>query len=515
MDAARPREREGYVEDVACAIAAVLRRRPVVSATVLIAGIAGIAVTMGNWYGLDPALFRACVSSAAFLAGAALGGTRLSARRIWTRGTWAAVATAVVLVVDAVLFRSTMEDDGVAPSIKLVSFLGLVFFLGFGLRNRVAIVCAAGFGAMTVVPSVVAAVGGQQWATYPVEPALFAGWLAVLVMLLVARRGRWGLVLPFAVVLVLWHEAIAWEYWRVRDISTKDSVGFAEIFVLAGVSLLLPVIAGRVAAALRRDDDRDAGARLVVRLQRDPWRTAVVAVLVATAFLESVEWPSTASLLVVVAGMACVAHCVAGPSLAALAPWTAAAAISVPLSLAFQARLKDRFFELTVLPEALIIAYVPLVIGAVVGGTRTLRWPWWGWVALAVAWMMMVFNVGGSVWTADWTLGADLVRDAAWCVVVSLLVHAVATSAVPARVVLAASAAVSFSAIDGFYGIHALVPGWFRDSPIVPALLAGPAAAMLALAARRVRSMTALPEDHPSFELPAARARGLVPAPNP
>src|SRR5262245_21494758 len=101
MDAARPGRREGYVEDVAGAVAAVLRRRPVVSAAVL---VAGIAVTATDWFSLDPALFRALVTSAAFLAGATLSGLNPFERRDWTADRWSVAALAVVAVIDVALF---------------------------------------------------------------------------------------------------------------------------------------------------------------------------------------------------------------------------------------------------------------------------------------------------------------------------------------------------------------------------------------------------------------------------
>src|SRR5262245_3085587 len=110
MDAAAPREREGYVEDVARAVAAVLRRRPVVSAAVL---GAGIAITATDWFWLDPALFRAWVTSAAFLAGGALGGSRPVLRGAGTTGRWVVAAMAVLVVVDVLLVRSAGGADGV------------------------------------------------------------------------------------------------------------------------------------------------------------------------------------------------------------------------------------------------------------------------------------------------------------------------------------------------------------------------------------------------------------------
>ena len=511
MDAARPREREGYVEDVACAVAAVLRRLPFVSAALL---VAGIAVTTTNWFWLDPALFRAWITSAAFLAGAALATRSTAAQLRWSVGVSGVAVAMVVVAADVVLFRASSADDGVTTTIKLLAFLGLTFLIGFGLRDRIAVACAAAFAALTLVPGMLSAAAGGEFPTEPREPALYAGWAALLLMLLAARRGRWVLALPFAIGLVLWHESVGWDVWGLKNLSTKDHVGFTEIFVTAAASVLLPVVAGRAAAVLARGEDRDGVARLVVRIQRDPWRTALVAVLVATAFVRSTESMSIADLIVVAAAMALLAHCSAGPVHIALAPWAAASVISVPLSFALQARLKDRYFELTVLPEALLVLYVPLVLGAVVAGARTRRWPWWGWAVLAVVLTVEAINLISGVRPDAWCDEAACIWAAAWCLVVSFLFHATATSAVPAWLVLAASPFISLLVNDAFYGATL---GWssIERSRNVASLLAGPAAALLALAARKVRSMTALPADHTSFELSAARAPALVPAPNP
>jgi hypothetical protein len=517
MDAARKRADEGYVEDVARAVAAMLRRRPVVSATALVAGIAGIAVTMGDWLWLDPSLFRAWVTSAAFLAGAALGAPRPIARRAWTTRRWAVMVVWGVAVTALALFWTADRGHGVPESIKLFVFLVFAFLLGFGLRNPIADACAAGLAAATVFPAAISTEVGGPFPHRSGDPALYAGWLAVFAMLFVARRGRWTLALPIAIGLILWHESVAWDFWSLRNLTTKDQVGFAEIFLVAAASVLMPVIAGRAAAALSRNESGDAPARLVVRIQRDPWRTALVAVLVGTAFFRAIGTPSPECMFVVVGGMACLAHCAVGTSFAALAPWTAAAALSVPLSVAFQEPLWPHSVKLTVLPEALVVLYVPLVLGALVARRRTRGWPWWGWAAVAWAWTLMLLHEAQVVSPSYWHGGESLARDATSCVVISLLVHAVATSAVPARIVLAASPVVSFLVMEAFHCVwmRALGQGGLRWSSLLPALVAGPAAALLALAARRVRSMTAVPEDHASFELAAARTGSLVPAPNP
>ena len=111
MDAERKRADEGYVEDVARAVAAMLRRRPVVSATAL---VAGIAVTKGDWFWLDPALFRAWVTSAAFLAGAALGASRPFTPRAWTMHRSGIAAAAVVSAAEVVIIwaRVSMTSLG-------------------------------------------------------------------------------------------------------------------------------------------------------------------------------------------------------------------------------------------------------------------------------------------------------------------------------------------------------------------------------------------------------------------
>ena len=476
-----------------------------------VALIAGIALTVTDWFWLDPALFRACVTSAAFLAGAALGRARPFARRARTASRWIAAAAAVVAVTDVVLFRITADRDAVPAPVKLAALLGLAFLLGFGLRNRVADACAAGLAATTLVPFAVVGLTGRPFETDPDELPLYAGWLALLAVLLIARRGRWLPALPFAIALVLWHESVHWDFWSIVNLTTQDQAGFAEIFLLAAASVFLPVIAGRAAAALARDECRDGAARLVVRVQRDPWRTSLVGALIATAFLQSIGSMSTANLIVLAAGAACLAHCAAGRSFGALAPWTAAAAVSVPLSVAFQQRLNARFFTLTVLPEALIVLYVPLVVGAVVAGTRALRWPSSVLAAVLICETAAFVSMQSIIWPGDWSDGTHLIWALSWCAVVSLLVHAVATSDVSTQVVLAASPIVSLLVSEAFYGTREACSGWIPHAAVVPSLLAGPAAALLGLAARRVRSMTAVPADHPSFELAALRQRASNP----
>lgn len=507
MDAAPPRTQQGYIEDVARAIAAGMRRRPIAAA---IAFGAVIVVTSLHWIPLDPTQFDCLVAAASFLAGAAVAVSRKSPRRPWAaRRVVVTLLAVAVVAATAWLYASLgLTPDTARRATVLLCVVGWSFLLAVGPSDRVLLLGVAGLIALTVFEAGLLSVErrGSDLA------ALHVGWVTSVTMLLLARSGRWRLALPCAIAAMLWRESVLWDIWGRRSLIAGNEVRLVEILVLAGASVLLPVVAGRAAAALERGDDGDATARLVVRIQRHPWTTALVAVLLGAALFHSGGTSSPARLLVAVAGMSCLAHCAAGASFAALAPWAAAALLSLPLTRSLARWYWLYRFESVVLPEALIVLYVPVAVGAVVANARSVRWPWWGCAVALAGEAIGIFLVANDAWPIARRLGDDLALATTWCVVVSLLVHAVATSAVSARTALAVSPVASFVVIVVYYGFSDFRFGW---SGVVPVVVAGPVAALLALAARRIRSMTALPEDHASFELGAARARALVPASSP
>src|SRR5262245_26594304 len=205
MESAGRRAQEGYVEDVARAIAGVLRRHPVVSATVLGASIAGLLISPR----FTPSFVLAWTVSAAFVAGAALG---VRAPAAFGTPARARVAAALLAVAGGALAGYFIDAfDTYAPRVWIarLAAAGFAFFFGFGLRDALTTACAAGLAAVTLVPNVVTGALGMQRG--PHGTAVYAGWVAVVAMLIVARRGRWMLALPFAIAAVCWRDwALMW-----------------------------------------------------------------------------------------------------------------------------------------------------------------------------------------------------------------------------------------------------------------------------------------------------------------
>ncbi len=492
----------GYIDDVAGAVASVARRRPIATAMVL---AASIAVVLTGERGIDPSLFLAWIVAPAFVAGATLAGTHRAERWTWTVDRCVLVG----LLVGSLVGLRALASGGVDPWVARLAVAGVSFQLGAATRNFLAVGCATALGVLTLSPTALVAMSGRSTDQATGGPALYAGYLGVIGLMLAARHGRWLALMPLAMLAAVWRESAIWGIWSLRNPSLKDVAWFSVILLLAMFSVVLPIVAGRAAAALATPASGDPFSRLIVRFQRDRWWTALIAFGIGTALFRS-AWngPEQGDLVIASAAVIFVQNACFGPSFAlgSLAPWVAASALCVPLSMSYCAPLRSHSFELTVWPEAVVALYVPLVVGLVAARARSMRFPWWGWLTIAGVAVVAVANVDRRLRSALHPDG--LGGDITWCAAVALLVHAVATSQVSARLVLALSPIASFLVIDAFYAIRGFVSDeyGFVPSPILPALAAGPVAALLALGARRVRSMTAVPEDHPSLELAAARA---------
>jgi hypothetical protein len=260
-------------------------------------------------------------------------------------------------------------------------------------------------------------------------------------------------------------------------------------------------------AGLRRPGGNSSDA-IVVACQRHPW-------IASAALCLGVGGAATAGLLgapdrtrvhdvlallpLVTASFASVGHIGRGARATAdrLAPWLAANAVALSAAMVLSSARVWRASFTGMLTFTLIVAVWPLASAALLPGTppgdetpvAAVAFPA-AIVVLPPASALLLARGGPEFVEGAWAIAAWL------CVLlIPLAVHALVRSRMPTRLLLALSLACGAA-------WEVLHPGE-RRTGIVSALLA-PAAALavglLVVAARRARSMTAVPVDHPIVE---------------
>jgi hypothetical protein len=291
----------------------------------------------------------------------------------------------------------------------------------------------------------------------------------------------------------------ALQYFVVRDIA----LAFHDYVPTIAAAALLPAtyIAGALAAELADGAAADDGARLVVVVQRHPWRTSLLlagAVVGLTGpwtwrwypLHSPFDWMTTLTLLACV--VAFIAHAGRGgrSSSDRLAPWLVAnlAAIATAMTIS-SSPFSRNSFELNLLGAA-AFAIWPLMAGALMPGSppgdelpvaaRVLP-------AVMVLFAPIAAAIGRSA--EYWTFSAF-----ACLPVAAIAFHAVVRSRLR-------SATIVGLALCCGCAWQILQPEGRRFRDAESSALLGPVvwtlAGLLVIAARRARSMTAVPLDHP------------------
>jgi hypothetical protein len=289
------------------------------------------------------------------------------------------------------------------------------------------------------------------------------------------------------------------------DRSTASQMGPAALaLALAAAGIAAAWTLGRVARRLDADDAADGGVRLVVALQRHPWRVSIAAA-VAIGFLAAVStgWlphlagfhvfdadlesevvlPWLQATVVAISFVAQIGRGARDP-LQRFAPWLAMNVLAVGAALAM-AQSPDRLAGPLMLCLALVVW--PLVVELFVSARPVAR------ETPLVALGLCVLTVASEAAAATDRLPILFLFTLA---ILPLAFQTLARTNIDGRPIfvggLAAGALVAAAALTS------TVPSWRRHAPVPWAYAAvWPFAAVLVLAARRARSMTAIPRDHP------------------
>jgi hypothetical protein len=478
-------------------------------------------MTNGHPTRLDEELVAAVVSAAAS-SPAIVGGTLAASALALGDGLWAVAASwsagallrrergvapvvaqgLVLAIVFALMDSAPFEPRRLPWTPALAAYAATAFFVGwapprFPVRDGLIALGAAG---------AIAAFAVSQGAPRPLDQAVCGvGGLAVTWL---ARLGRRTPAVAAAGVLVAARCALGSE---------------APLHVLAAASLAGAgaVLAGEFAAALDEDVAADDGARLVILCRSTPWPTSfLVAAAAAWPAAKVVEalcpydarvqvfamWirhesatsiPVVPMSLVVAAGAGFLLHAGRGgrSTWDRLAPWCAAGVTAFGVAAWLVA---DRRVGAADGASALglcgCLLLWPLAAGVLLSDVSTPSLV--GALASASA-----AGVALLPWIAERVAPIDAWRTAAFAtlIVAPPAFHAAVRARVGAPVILAAAAAAAL--VQGSIAPDVLVDDRFlfaRRDGVWPAcvgawLLAG----VLVLAARRCRSMTAVPRDHP------------------
>jgi hypothetical protein len=333
---------------------------------------------------------------------------------------------------------------------------------------------------------------------------LSAGFAAVT-FLLVALGRRGAATAAVVVVAVVVLASVAWQAaYMGAAVPPAYFVWWAVSLAATFIAMLIPMVCGMAARAAARDAAPDDGARLVVAIERRPWKAAPVlgvvlfyAVNTAEAFVPGGDDPASHfALLGRIAStsvlLAMVASGAAG-SLGALAPLCTASAFalcawSVSSLVAGPTELPDVIGYRAVRSAAYLVPQI-LTRGAL---ARMLGIGRFAMPLLAVAFLLPQIAVSERVETSPWV-------GLVWVLVVAVTCVAVATGDAPASQIVVTAVvlgllqrlAMELLAVRGHVQLG--VGSWF-ELPIAWML-----AAAFAVAARRVRTMTAIPLDHPVF----------------
>lgn len=334
-------------------------------------------------------------------------------------------------------------------------------------------------------------------AVSPADALLAA--LALVVALLGRLRRDVAAVVLLGVAMAA---CVAVRHW-LR--SSSDVLGTAVAVML----LPLAYLAGAFAADLEEGVAADEGTRLVVLAQRRPWATsvAIAAVIVGAGGPWAADWygvrdpvdVATALVLVPVA-FAFLAHAGRGGRTGSdrLAPWLATNSAALVAALVFAAAPWWNLQFASTLAMALPIALWPLVCGVLLPGDPPGDETPFAVVAFALTLCLFPLAATWIVRPAD----AWATTTALSVLLVPLAFHAAVRSRLRSGTIVLASLGVGVlgealrpSAVWFSGSMHASP---FRTGLLVPAVWL--CAGVLAVAARRCRSMTAVPRDHPIVE---------------
>lgn len=475
----------GFLDDVAGALASLVRRQPWPWAIgFVVLAWATLSVR------LDPvrlAIVVAATCLASGLVASALG--PLPSLRRWLRHAIFLASVAIVLLTWTQGMGSSASPWGVLLAVVIV---------GWGSRSRVALGCAAALTASALARHLLD--GPVVWPRHD-DRALAANAAGLVGLTFAARRGRprgWWIV---AAGTAFWAAVAHWFALRLRSPTLTDYTWGTTGLLAAAPSVVLAAVAARAATLLREPPREDAAGILVVSVQRRPWATSLAAAAAGCAVLHTAWLDGDGNArIVLVVGMAALWQCAwtSESGFDLLGPCLVATLLSFPVAQGICVGLK--LFD----PESVLWAsaalFLPLLCGLATSGARTTAFPWWGWAACA------------ALVAAQFPAGSLPIRWTIACSAAALTAHAFIVSQVRAWPFLVAgplaAAMLSTDALGGPFR-HSRSVMMLVGSEPEALLVAGPVAVLLALAARRVRSMTAVPAGHPSRELASIRDRAV------
>ena len=359
----------------------------------------------------------------------------------------------------------------------------------------------------------------------------FLGAAALVVAGFAAKRRDLQAAMATGAVLVL--DTVAHDWWSSRG---YDGANPLTLPLWPATHLAIAFAAGWFTVV--PDAPSDAGTAWVIRLQKRPWVTS----LVCAAFLAACAGPWVSRgdifgyrseadgfrLAAVVLGVALLYHAGAGRRTAfeRLAPLLAAGVVALVLAAGLELTTIEKYTSYSHGPPraadlgviaaesrslAAFVVFAPLALGFLCE-LRVFREET-GFAAVLRA--LAVTGAGAAACSVDGSLLGDV---RVTIVVVSLAFHAAVASSMSSALIVVV--ALALGALNVTVHPHLpSAPSWMDGRPgeLVPRdtlLFAGWfVGGLLVVAARRVRSMTVLPDDHPVTELSAARARAAAPVP--